>query len=102
MNTEAELMMLAKKRKSTYFGHVMRNEKYHLLHVQGKIEGWRAPGRRWTSWMKNLRWRCGKSTTTLFRAAVSKVQTAFKKSNYPSKVNLVAEMMMKKITINQI
>ena len=33
MNTEAELMMLVKKRKLTYFGHVMPIEKCNLLHV---------------------------------------------------------------------
>ena len=53
MNTESELMMLVKKRKLTYFDHVMRNEKYNLLHVifQEKTEGRRAQGRRRTSWL---------------------------------------------------
>ena len=83
MNTEAELMMLVKERKLNYFGHVMlRNEKYHLLHIiQGKIEGRRAPGRRRTSWLKNLRQWCGKSKTYLFRAAVFKVQIALMITN---------------------
>ena len=78
MNTNKELLPTIKQRKLMYFGHVMRNEKYRLLHliIQGKIEGRRAQGRRRTSWLKNLRQWFGRSTKSLFRAAASKLKIA--------------------------
>ena len=47
-----------------YLGHIMRNQKYELLQliVQGKIQGKRKPGRRRTSWLKNLRQWFGASS----------------------------------------
>ena len=83
MNTSLTLLISVKKRKLLYFGHVMRNEKYRLLHliIQGRIEGRRAPGRRRTSWLKNLRQWFGKSTRSLFRAAASKVKIAMMIAN---------------------
>lgn len=76
MGKDTEILNAIKRRKLEYFGHVMRNDKYHLLHlvIQGKIDGNRGPGRRKISWLKNLRQWFGLSTTSLFRKAVDKVQ----------------------------
>lgn len=43
---EKEILSIIKKRKPAYFGHILRNDKYHLLHliIKGKIEGKRGPG----------------------------------------------------------
>lgn len=78
MKTERELMRTIKIRKLAYLGHVMRNEKYSLLQLvlQGKIEGRRPPGRRRTSWLKNLRQWYGMTSVEVFRAAVNKVKIA--------------------------
>ncbi|CAH2236323.1 jg10705 [Pararge aegeria aegeria] len=62
----------------------MRNTKKYellLLIVQGKVAGRRRPGRRRISWLKNLRQWFGKSTKSLFRAAVSKVEIALMIAN---------------------
>ena len=76
MNKEREVLNTIKRRKLEYFAHVMRNSKYELLHIviQGKIEGKRGPGRRRTSWLRNLRQWYGVNTTTLFRSAANKVK----------------------------
>ncbi|CAG9837259.1 unnamed protein product [Diabrotica balteata] len=52
-----EIIKSIKQRKLEYFGHVMRGPKYRLLQniMQGKIAGKGSPGRRRTSWLKNLR-----------------------------------------------
>ena len=78
MNNKLEVLNTIKKRKIEYLGHIMRNEKYDLLQliIQGKIDGRRKPGRRKTSWLKNLRQWFNMSTRSLFRAAVNKVQLA--------------------------
>lgn len=83
LNTERYLLLTIKKRKLLYFGHVMRNEKYRLLHLimQGRIAGRRSAGRRRISWLANLRSWFRSSTTSLFRAAVSKVQVALMIAN---------------------
>lgn len=83
MNTTTEIMYLVKRRKLEYLGHVMRNEKYGLLQliIQGKIDSKRGPGRRRTSWLKNLRQWFGRSTTSLFRAAASKIKIAMLVAN---------------------
>jgi len=83
MNTERNLLYTVKERKLMYFGHVMRNEKYRLLHliIQGRIEGRRTPGRRRTSWLANLRKWFRKSTSSLFRAAASKIRIAMMITN---------------------
>ena len=77
LNKQHEVINNVKKRKLEYFAHVMRNDKYKLLHIiiQGKIEGKRSAGRRKTSWLKNLRQWYGLSTTSLFRTAVDKTRT---------------------------
>jgi len=83
LGSETQLLLSIKKRKLQYFGHIMRGDKYQFLQliIQGKIEGKRAPGRRRTSWLKNLRQWFGRSTSSLFRAAVSKVQIAMMIAN---------------------
>ena len=72
---QQELLKTVKQRKLAYFGHIMRNEKYHILQLimQGKVKGRRGPGRRRTSWLKNLRQWTGKTSLELFRGAVNKV-----------------------------
>ena len=72
---QLEFLQNVKRRKLEYFGHVMRNEKYHLLQLilQGKIEGQRSAGRRRISWLRNLRTWTGMTSTALFRAAVNRV-----------------------------
>ena len=52
-----ELMSIIKRRKTAYLGHVVRNERYHLLQLimEGKIERRRGVGRRRISWLRNIR-----------------------------------------------
>lgn len=54
---DRELMLNVKKKKTSYFGHIMRNSKYQLLQliVEGKIEGKRGMGRKQMSWLRNIR-----------------------------------------------
>lgn len=75
INGQLQYLQYVKRRKLEYFGHIMRNEKYHLLQLilQGKIEGRRSAGRRRLSWLRNLRTWTGMSSAALFRAAVNKV-----------------------------
>jgi Reverse transcriptase (RNA-dependent DNA polymerase) len=72
---ECEIIRTIKVRKASYFGHVMRNEKYTILQLilQGTIESKRGPGRRRISWLKHLRQWTGMTSTTLFRSAVNKI-----------------------------
>ncbi|KAL0860165.1 hypothetical protein ABMA27_010472 [Loxostege sticticalis] len=83
LKKKTELINTIKRRKLSYFGHVMRNDKYRMLQlvIQGKIAGKRSVGRRRHSWLKNLREWFGCSTTSLFRAAASKVKIALMLSN---------------------
>lgn len=83
MGKEVEVLYDVKRRRLEYFGHVLRNEKYRLLQLvmEGKIEGRRRPGRRKTSWLKNLRDWYGTDSVSLFRSAVSKVQIALMIAN---------------------
>lgn len=57
INKGRELLTDIKRRKISYFGHVMRGQKYELLQliVQGKIEGKRGVGRKQMSWLRNIR-----------------------------------------------
>ena len=52
-----ELLTIIKVRKVSYLGHVLRGERYELLHliIKGKIEGRRGVGRRQISWLRNIR-----------------------------------------------
>lgn len=54
---ERELLNIIKIRKTSYLGHILRNEKYHVLQliVKGKIEGKRGLGRKKLSWLRNIR-----------------------------------------------
>lgn len=83
LSKQTEIINTIKKRKLEYFGHILRNSKYQLLQLimQGKIDGKRGPGRRRTSWLKNLRQWYGASTRTLFRRAVNKLQIALMIAN---------------------
>lgn len=78
MNKEKELMLLIKKRKTQYFGHIMRNQKYELLQliIEGKINNKRGPGRRRNSWLKNLRQWTNMTSIELFRTAANKIKWA--------------------------
>ena len=83
LSRSTEIVCTVKSRKLQYFGHVMRGEKYRLLQniMQGKIAGKRGPGRRKTSWLKNLRDWYGVDTNTLFRIAVNKIKIAVMVTN---------------------
>jgi hypothetical protein len=63
-----------KRRRLEYFGHIIRKGKYRLLQLvmEGKIEGRRRPGRKKTSWLKNLRDWYGQNSVSLFRSAAFK------------------------------
>jgi len=77
MGTERALLQLAKRRKTAYFGHLMRNNKYELLQliVQGKIEGKRGVGRKQLSWARNIRnWTNISSIGELIHLASNKEQ----------------------------
>uniref|UniRef100_A0A2H1V1U0 SFRICE_035738 n=1 Tax=Spodoptera frugiperda TaxID=7108 RepID=A0A2H1V1U0_SPOFR len=90
LNKKTEILNTIKRRKLQYFGHIMRNDKYQLLQllIQGKIQGKRPPGRRRTSWLKNLRTWFNMSTRSLFRAAVSRVKIAL----------MIADLRLKNMT----
>lgn len=83
LKKEREVLATVKKRKLEYFGHVMRGEKYEIIKLilQGQIEGRRNAGRRRHSWLKNLRDWFNCPTTSLFRAAASKVKIAIMIAN---------------------
>lgn len=78
MEKQTEVLKTVKQRKASYFGHIMRNDKYRTLQliIEGKIEGKRGPGRRRNSWLKNLRQWTNMTSVELFRAAVDKVRWA--------------------------
>lgn len=65
MGRERELLSTIKRRKTAYLGHVMRNERYHLLQliIEGKIEGRRGLGRKRMSWLRNVKHWTGIRTT---------------------------------------
>lgn len=57
LQKEHELLLTIKRRKTAYFGHIMRGPKYELLRliIQGRIEGKRGLGRKQMSWLRNIR-----------------------------------------------
>lgn len=71
INRDQELLTTIKKRKTSYLGHIMRNDKYNLLRliIEGKIEGRRGVGRRTMSWLRNIRAWTGMNVQQLLRAA---------------------------------
>lgn len=83
LSKTTEIVNCIKKRKLEYFGHIMRGSKYRLLQniMQGKIAGKRSPGRRKTSWLKNLRDWYGLDTGTLFKVAVNRIRIAMMVTN---------------------
>ena len=87
---QLEFLQNVKRRTFEYFGHVMRNEKYHLLQLilQGKIEGQRSAGRRRISWLRNLRTWTGMTLTALFRTAVNRVIWTNVIANIHREINL--------------
>ena len=70
------------RRKTSYFGHVMRGPKYQLLQliVKGKIEGRRGIGRKQFSWLRNIRDRTG------IRRAEDLVHLTFNREEYSTLV----------------
>ncbi|CAG9837970.1 unnamed protein product [Diabrotica balteata] len=78
LSKTTEIIKSIKQRKLEYFGHVMRGPEYRLLQniMQGKIAGKHSPGRRKTSWLKNLRDWYSVDTSMLFRVAVKKIKIA--------------------------
>lgn len=76
LNKNTEILGTTKKRKLEYFGCHAGREKYRLLQniTQGKIAGKRGPGRRKTSWLKNLRDWYGVNSNKLFRLATNKIR----------------------------
>jgi hypothetical protein len=52
-----ELLKTIKHRKTSYFGHIIRGEKYYLLQrvLEGRIEGRRSVGRMQMSWLQNIK-----------------------------------------------
>ena len=83
MKKETEILNTIKERKMSYFGHILRGDKYELMRlvVQGKVEGKRGPGRRRTSWLKNLRQWSGKTSIELFRTAADRIKWAMMIAN---------------------
>jgi len=79
INKERELLTTIMNRKSRYLGHIMRNDKYQLLQLilEGKIAGKRRPGRRTTSWLKNISQWTNTSTEKLLHSALDR--NAFRK-----------------------
>ena len=57
MEKDREILLNVKKRKTAYFGHIMRSPKYRLLQliVEGRIDGRRGVGRKQMSWLRNIR-----------------------------------------------
>lgn len=72
VHTSRKMMLLIKKRKIEYLGHVLRHDRYRLLQLimMGKVEGRRRAGRRRKSWLRNIReWTGINSVEQLFRLA---------------------------------
>lgn len=74
MGTERLLLDIVKRRKTEYFGHIIRGPKYHLLRliIQGKVEGKRWMGRKKLSWLRNIRQWTDCTVEELFRAAADR------------------------------
>lgn len=76
INKDRQLFDTIKKRKTAYFGHIMRNEKYNFLQliIEGKIEGRRGIGRKKMSWLRNIRqWTGLHNIQTLIHTARDRV-----------------------------
>lgn len=82
MDKEQEVMNSIKARKLQFFGHMLRGDKYELLHLilQGKICGKKGRGRPRMSWLQNLKEWFGYNTK-LFNAARNRHHIAMMVSN---------------------
>ncbi|VEN53317.1 unnamed protein product, partial [Callosobruchus maculatus] len=71
VHKERELLHLIKIRKTSYLGHVLRNDKYYILQliIMGRIQGKRTIGRKKLSWLRNIRTWSGLNFEELIRAA---------------------------------
>lgn len=80
---ELEVIKVLKCRKSQYFGHILRGEKYQLLQliIKGKVCGKRSRVRPRTSWLQNLREWFQYYFKELFSAAKDKYRIAIMISN---------------------
>ena len=83
MKKETEILNTIKERKMSYFGPILRGDKYKLMRlvVQGKVEEKTGPGRRRTSWLKNLRQWSEKTSIELFRTAADRIKWAMMIAN---------------------
>lgn len=72
MQQQPELLASIKRRKTSYFGHIVRNPKYDILKliIQGKIDGIRGVGRPQMSWIDNImKWTGLRTFQEVLRAA---------------------------------
>ena len=74
MDKRKELMNAMMQRKTLYFGHIMRGQRYSILRLllEGTVEGKHSVGRRQNSWLKDQRRWFERTSLQIFRAAVSK------------------------------
>lgn len=80
---ERELLNTVKVRKTSYLGHILRNNKYQYaqLIVKGKIEGKRGLGRKKLSWLRNIRQWTGLNFEQLIRTAEDREEFAIVVTN---------------------
>ena len=77
MGGDRELLSTIKRRKTAYLGHVIRNERYHLIQLimEGKIEGRRGIGRKKMSWLRNIKqWTNIRNTGELIHSIGDRVK----------------------------
>ena len=71
------MLSTIKRRKTAYLGHVIRNERYHLIQLimEGKIEGRRGIGRKKMSWLRNIKqWTNIRNTGELIHSIGDRVK----------------------------
>lgn len=78
MKKEKEVINIVKKKRITYFRHILRTQKYDVvtLIAVGKTESRRGPGKRQTSWLQNSTQLSEMTSVNLFRTAVNKIKWA--------------------------
>lgn len=76
VNKERDLLHTVKCKKTSYLGHILRNDKYYILQliIKGKIEGKRSIGRKKLSWLRNIRNWTGLNFEELIRTAENREQ----------------------------
>ena len=72
LKTERRLVESIKKRKMSYFGHVMRKGGMESRIIQGLVEGKRQRGRPKVGWMKNINDWTGLGLAEASRAALDR------------------------------